>query len=88
MAVKHTQAHEDLRVRQQNRKTGRKVGKSEAWKELGQSGMGLKERAVPFWNDQQMIMAEWKRISPLDIVWQGFGRVHVGGRGGVAWWLS
>lgn len=24
-------------------------------------------------------MAEWKRISPLDIVWQGFGRVCVGG---------
>lgn len=24
-------------------------------------------------------MAEWKRISPLDIVWQGFGRVEGGG---------
>ena len=32
-------------------------------------------------------MAEWKRISPLDIVWQGFWRVYVvvvvGGGG---WW--
>lgn len=29
-------------------------------------------------------MAEWKRISPLDIVWQGFWRVYVGGGGTVA----
>ncbi len=48
MAVKHTQAHEDGRARQRNRKTGRKVGESEAAKRVGPRWDGAKGEGRAF----------------------------------------
>lgn len=58
--------------------------------ELDQGGLRAKGERYAFleWSADD-IMAGQKRISPHDIVWQGFWRVCVWrGRGGAVWWLS
>lgn len=55
MAVKHTHKHMKTGGRGSGtERRAEKVVESQAAKELDQGGTGLKERAMPFWNDQQM----------------------------------